>query len=202
MTERQFPPLSISIESLLKDGSDREFRRLIYSLIAFADMIVRHRNMYGAYIGVTGLQYTMMSIIAGTPNVTVGHVARTMDVSSQFVTGEIGKLARKNIVKKSPNEVDRRSTYLSLTVKGQTLLRKLGPVRQESNNLMYRSLTGDRAKALQEIIDALSADAKIALQELSAMQRRGHKVPTTASDRSAHGMASSSARIWVVAKRG
>jgi DNA-binding MarR family transcriptional regulator len=202
MNERQFPPLSTSIKSLLKDGTDREFRRLIYSLIAFADMIVRHRNMYGAYIGVTGLQYTMMSIIAGTPNVTVGHVARTMDVSSQFVTGEIGKLARKNIVTKNPNESDRRSIYLGLTLKGRTLLRKLGPVRQESNNLMYRSLTGDRAKTLQEIIDALSADAKIALHELGAMQRRGYKALANSSEHGARDMASSSARIRVVAKRG
>jgi DNA-binding MarR family transcriptional regulator len=173
MTEDQFPPLSTSIESLLRDGTDREFRRLIYSLIGFADMIVRHRNMYAEYIGVTGLQYTMMSIIAGAPKVTVGHVARTMDVSSQFVTGEIGKLAKKNIVRKIPNETDRRSTYLSLTAKGRTLLHKLGPVRRESNNLMYRSLTGERANTLQEIIDALSADAKIALHELGALQRRG-----------------------------
>lgn len=177
--ERQFPPLSVSIESLLKDGSDHEFRRLIYSLTGFADLIARHRNMYGAYIGVTGLQYVMMTIIAGAANVTVGDVSRTMDVSSQFVTGEIGKLAKKNIVRKRPNETDRRSTYLSLTPKGQTLLRKLGPMRKESNNLMYRSLTGDRAKTLQEIIDALNADAKIALHELDAKHAtlfRGLKV--------------------------
>src|ERR1700730_6038771 len=75
LTDKKFPPLSISKEGLLKDGSDREFRRLIYSLVGFAEMIVRHRNIYGAYIGVSGPQYHMMTIIAGTPNTTVGQIA-------------------------------------------------------------------------------------------------------------------------------
>jgi hypothetical protein len=67
----------------------------------FAEMIVRHRDIYGAYLGVTGPQYHMMTIIAGTPNTTVGHIAKTMSVSNQFVTSEVGKLAKKDIVEKT-----------------------------------------------------------------------------------------------------
>jgi DNA-binding MarR family transcriptional regulator len=177
-----FPPLSISNESLLRDGSDRDFRRLIYSLLRFSEMIVRHRDIYGAYVGVSGPQYHMMTIIAETPNTTVGHIAKTISVSDQFVTSEVGKLVKKAIVEKTPDPADRRSVLLNLTGKGRNLLRELGPLRRESNDLMYRSLTGERAALLQEIMDTLIGDAEIALYELDAPHRRGQKAPTAASD--------------------
>jgi DNA-binding MarR family transcriptional regulator len=163
------------LPNLLRDGSDREFRRLIHSLARFAEMFARHRNTYGAYIGVSGPQYVMMAIIAGTENNTVGQIAKAMSVSSQFVANEIGKLIERDIVEKSPNEADRRSMILSLTAKGRDLFRKLGPLRRESNNLMYRSLTGDRAKILQDILDKLIYDAEIALHELDSPDRRRQK---------------------------
>lgn len=177
-----FPPLSISNKNLLRNGSDRDFRRLIYSLLRFSEMIVRHRDIYAAYIGVSGPQYHMMTIIAETPNTTVGHIAKTISVSDQFVTSEVGKLVKKAIVEKTPDPADRRSVLLNLTAKGRNLLRELGPLRRESNDLMYRSLTGERAALLQEIMDTLIADAEIALHELDAPHRRGQKAPTAASD--------------------
>lgn len=181
-TDRPFPPLSVTADNLLRDGSDREFRRLIYSLVGFAEMVVRHRNVYGAYIGVTGPQYVMMTIIAESPNMTVRDIAKATSVSDQFVTSEIGKLARNDIVEKTPDVADRRSVLLNLTLKGRKLLTELAPLRRESNDLMYRSLTRERMKILQEILDRLVADAEIALHELDSPQRRGQKAPSASSD--------------------
>jgi DNA-binding MarR family transcriptional regulator len=180
--DERFPPLSISIESLLRDGSDGDFRRLVYSLIRFSEMIVRHRDIYGAYIGLTGPQYFMLTVIASAPNATAGEIARTMSVSNQFVVSETGKLVAKGILEKTTNEADRRSMLLNVTAKGRDLLRELGPLRRESNDLMYRSLTGNRAKVLQDIMDTLIADAEIALHELDAPHRRDQKAPTASLD--------------------
>jgi DNA-binding MarR family transcriptional regulator len=179
--DRAFPPLSVTTDNLLRDGSDREFRRLIYSLVGFAEMVVRHRNAYGAYLGVTGPQYVMMTIIAESPNTTIRDVAKATSVSDQFVTSEIGKLVRDDIVEKTPDAADRRSVLLNLTLKGRKLLTELAPLRRESNDLMYRSLTPERMKVLQDILDKLIADAEIALHELDAPQRRGQKAPTASS---------------------
>ena len=185
MKDQQFPPLSITLPSLLRDGSDREFRRLIYSLARFAELFARHRNIYGAYIGVSGPQYVMLTLITGTENRTVAQIAKVMSVSAQFVANEIGKLIEGNIVEKTPNAADRRSMILSLTTKGRNLFRELGPVRRDSNNLMYRSLTGDRGRILQEILDKLIADGEIALHELEGPQRRSQRAPSVSSDNAA-----------------
>jgi DNA-binding MarR family transcriptional regulator len=182
----RFPPLSISIESFLKDGSDREFRRLIYSLLSFAALMTRHRDHYASYIGVTGPQYSMMTLVAEIGPATVGQIAEQMRVSSPFVTAEISKLIKQNVIEKRPNQTDRRSMYLSLTPKGQSLLRELGPIRRESNDIMYGSLTGDRARVLQETIDSLIRDANTALHELDAPRLRGKRAPSVKSDKPDH----------------
>jgi MarR family transcriptional regulator, organic hydroperoxide resistance regulator len=193
-TTERFPPLSISIETFLKDGTDREFRRLIYSLLSFSTLMIRHREYYASYIGVTGSQYSMMAVIAEGQVATVGYVAEQMGVASQFVTAEISKLIGKKIIEKTPNEMDRRSMHLRLTPKGQNLLRELGPIRRESNDLMYGSLTGDRGRALREIIDKLIEDANSALHALDAPHRRGRKAPSVQSEMPLHPAANRAAR--------
>jgi DNA-binding MarR family transcriptional regulator len=179
----RFPPLSISIGHFLKDGSDREFRQLIYHLLSFSSLMTRHRDYYASYIGVTGSQYSMISVIAENRTVTVSQIANHMRVSSQFVAAEIGKLMRNDLVQKWPNETDGRSMYLGLTAKGENLLRELGPIRRDSNDLMYGSLTDERAKALREIIDALIVDAERAIHALNAPDKRGKKAPLAQSEK-------------------
>ena len=193
-TTERFPPLSISMETFLKDGTDREFRHLINSLLSFSALMMRHREYYASYIGVTGSQYSMMTLIAEAGFATVGDVAEQMHVASQFVTAEINKLIREGIVEKTPNATDRRSMHLKLTLKGQNLLRELGPIRRESNDLMYGSLTEDRGRALREIIDTLIEDANSTLHALDAPHLRGRKAPSVQSEMPLRPAANRSAR--------
>jgi len=44
--------------------------------------------------------------------------------------------------------------------------------------MTFRSLTEERAKALQEILDGLIVDARSAVHELDAPHMRGKKAPT------------------------
>jgi MarR family transcriptional regulator, organic hydroperoxide resistance regulator len=178
MREEIFPPLSISLESFVQDGSDREFRRLIYSLFSLSMLMERNREHFAAYIGVTSPQAMMMGIIAEGSNVTVSSVADRLTVSSQFVTMEMNKLIAKAIVEKRPNDADRRSMFLTLTQKGRALINELGPIRQRINDMTFRSLTRERAKTLQEILDVLVMDAGSAVHEFEAPQMRGRMAPT------------------------
>ena len=189
-TGKAFPPLSVSLKGFVKGQSDREFRRLIYSLVGLAHLMARNREHFGAYIGVTDPQYVIITFIAESPQATVGQLAEQMNVSSQFVTIEVGKLIKKNIVEKRPNHADRRSSLLHLTPKGDRLLRELGPLRRRTNDLMFRSLTQDRAKVLQHILDTLLLDGKIALHELEAPHTRGTKALSARSEAENHAGAS------------
>jgi len=174
-SDERFPPISISFRHFIKDGSDRKFRELLYSLLGLSTLMIQNRQRFAAHIGLTDPQYTMLALTAENPGVTVGRLAEQLYVSSQFVTAEIGKLVEKGIVHKQPNEQDRRSMILNLTGKGKDLLRELGPVRRRINDLMFRSLTEGRAKVLKEIVDTLITDGTGALHELDAPHMRSQK---------------------------
>lgn len=177
-TAEMFPPLSTSLESFVKDGSDHAFRRLIYDLISFSNQMAQNRKHFASYIGVTDAQVLMMMIIAEAQGATVGHLAQQLNVSSQFVTIEIGDLVKKNIVEKRSNPADRRSMFLNLTSKGRNLFREMAPLRRRTSDLMFRSLTEDRARILQEIISTLLSDSKYALHELEGLRLQSEKAPS------------------------
>jgi MarR family transcriptional regulator, organic hydroperoxide resistance regulator len=174
--------ISTSLKCLIKDGSDRDFRRLIYNLLSLSNVMLHNREHFAAYIGVTHQQYVIMTILCETPGATVSHIANQIHVSSQFITLETGKLIKKGLIDKQPNESDRRSVSLSLTAKGHTLLREVWPLRLRTNDLTFQSLTKERAAILDEIIGKLVMGAKIALHELEAPQRSGQTAPSIESE--------------------
>jgi MarR family transcriptional regulator, organic hydroperoxide resistance regulator len=179
--EETFPPLSTSLAAFVKNGSDLEFRRLIYDLLGLADLMRLNTDHFGRYIGRNNAQFHVMIIIADTPDATVSRIAQLMNVTSQFVTIEIGKLIRDGIVAKRHNETDRRSSFLDLTPKGRNLLRELAPLRRRTNDLHFRSLTEDRAKILKEIIETLIVDGRRALHELESPHVRDVMAPSARS---------------------
>lgn len=87
--------LSTTLESLLKDGSDRDLRQLIYNLLSLSNVVVRNREQFAAYIGMTHQQYVIMTILYENPGVTVTYIASQIHVSSQFITLETGKLVKR-----------------------------------------------------------------------------------------------------------
>ncbi len=178
VADEAFPPLTTSLAAFVKDGSDREFRRLIYSFVSLTGFMEANRDYFAAFIGVSSPQLLMMGVIGETPGVSVSAIADRLGVSTQFVTTETGKLIAKDLVSKRPNEADRRGVLLSLSPKGKTLLRELGSVRRKINDMTFRSLTEARAIALQEILDDLIRDARSAVHELDAPDMRGRRAPT------------------------
>jgi DNA-binding MarR family transcriptional regulator len=178
----RFPPLSTSLETFVKDGSDRRLRRLIYDLTSLFNGMVSNRRHFAAYMGVSEAQALMMFMIAETPDATVGQIAQRFNVSSQFATIEIGDLVKKDVIEKRPNEADRRSMFLQLTAKGKNLLRELAPLRRQANDTHWRSLTEDRATILQDIVSALIADGRAALHELEAPHLLGKMAPSAQTE--------------------
>jgi DNA-binding MarR family transcriptional regulator len=167
-----FPPLTTTLKSFVKDGSDRAFRKLIYTLIALANQMERHRKLFATLIGVSEAQVEMLRVIAERQDATVGLLAQQLYVTSQFVTIEIGDLVKKGIVEKQPNEADRRSMFLRLTAKGESLLRELSAILRMASDIHFRSLTEERAKLLQEMLSAILTDGAAAYHEVSAPNLR------------------------------
>jgi MarR family transcriptional regulator, organic hydroperoxide resistance regulator len=180
-TEDTFPPLTISLETFVKNGSDREFRQLIFELMGLSNQMKRHSDQFARYIGRNNAQFHLMIIMAEMPDLTVSQIAQLMNVTSQFVTIEIGQLIRDDIVSKRLDESDRRSSFLNLTSKGKNLIRELAPLLRRANNLHFRSLNEERAKILTETIHTLIVDGARVLHELESPDVRNAKAPSAQS---------------------
>src|SRR6185503_8196803 len=91
---------------------------------------------------------------------------------------EVRKLLEKGLVEKQPNQADRRSVLLELTPTGQALMRELAPLRRETNDLMFRSLSAEQIAQLRAIFGTLLRDGRNALHQLEAPHRREQRAPT------------------------
>jgi len=180
--EEAFPPLTISLEAFVKNGSDREFRQLIFELMGLHNQMQRHSDQFARYIGTNNAQFHLIMIMAQTPDVTVSRIAQLMNVTSQFVTIEIGKLIRKGIVEKRPNASDGRSSFLNLTSKGKNLVCEVAPLLRRASDLHFRSLTADRARTLREILHAIVEDGRRVIHELESPDVRNAMAPSAGSE--------------------
>src|SRR5262245_28237222 len=107
--QEPFPPLSISSDAFLTDGTDTEFRHLIYNFLALSALFLEAREYFGAFIGVSAPQYSMMVAIGEAKETTATLLAERLHVSTAFVAAEIGKLVSRQIVARRPSTSDRRS---------------------------------------------------------------------------------------------
>ena len=180
--EEFVPPLTTSLKAFVKNGSDHEFRQLIFELHSLFNQMKRHADHLARYIGVNPAQFTFMLIIAEMSNVTVRQIAQRMNVTSPFVTAEIGKLVSMGIVCKKANSTDRRSSFLKLTSRGENLLRELAPILCRANDLHFRSLTEESAKFLKEIIHTIVVDGRRVLHELESPDLRNATAPSATSE--------------------
>jgi DNA-binding MarR family transcriptional regulator len=170
------PPLTTTLKSFVKGGSDHELRKLVYTLVALGNQMARHRKLCADHIGVSDAQAIMLRMIAESHDATVGQVAQKLQVTSQFVTIEIGDLVKKGIVEKRPNKADRRSMLLRLTAKGEGLVRELSMIMRIGNDIWLRSLSEDRAKALQDTLNTLLLHGIEASHAISAPNLRSRAV--------------------------
>ena len=170
--------VSTTLPSLLEAGSDKAFRKLIYDLLALSNAMLKNRRHFAAFIEVTDQQFVIMIWLHENPGAAVSQIAKRINVSSQFVTLETGKLVQRGILEKRENEHDRRSVSLFLTPWGKALLEDVWPLRREINDRTFRSLTAERAQLLGEIIGELLLDAKSALHELESPRLSGRKAPS------------------------
>jgi DNA-binding MarR family transcriptional regulator len=162
------PPLSVSLEPLLRAGSDREFRQLIYNLLSFSGLMLQARERFATSVGLTGPQYSMLVAISEARETTATQLAGQLNVSIPFVAAETGKLIRLGLITKRQSDRDARSRLLSPTPLGLARIQILAPLRRHINDAIFRSLNGRDAATLHRIISRLLADAQRAMADEAA----------------------------------
>ncbi len=163
-------PLTVSRPELLVDGNDRAFRQLVHSFFGF---LARHeaiRDGHAERIGLAGIEYTVLISIghlaAEETPLNVAALANHLYLSGAFVTNITNRLAARKLVRKVPDQVDRRRVRLMLTDKGRELLSTLAPVQRRVNDVEFDCLSKEEFEQLLPLVERLvdSADRALKLQ--------------------------------------
>lgn len=152
------PPLTITRRALLVEGSDVEFRRLIYRLLLVEERLRHVRAFLGRRIGLTGPQYTLLITVAylqGATGISVRSLARNLRVTSAFITAESQRLVSRGLVAKRANPQDSRSTLLSVTAAGRRRLAELVPELRTINNAFFARVSAPSFRHAMRFLDQL-----------------------------------------------
>lgn len=139
-------PLTVSRTALLADGDDSAFRHLVHDLLAFSARLEAVRDRFGSYLGLTGIQYTILVSVRhlqGEDGVGIKAIADHLGLSGAFVTIETGKLIRQGLLTKRPNPADRRRVLLQVSLQGDGQLAALAPMQREINDTIFAALDAE-----------------------------------------------------------
>ena len=136
--------------------------RFVDALLSLCALVLKQRDCYGSCLGVSGPQFAIIIELAQSPGITVTDLARKMEVSASFIAIELKKLIELKIAEKRKNPLDARSVILELTSKGRTALADLTPLRDRWDETMYRNLDRERVQILQDTMERIVADGRVA----------------------------------------
>ena len=166
-------PPTVSRSELLDGGSDRRFRALVGDLLTLADRMELVREHHGKRLGISGPQYSVLVAIAhlqGKHGVSVSALAQSLHVSSAFVASETGKLARRNLLLKRVNPLDRRGVLLSVSPAGRLKLDRMAAEIRAVNDLFFGSLDGEAFIALSKAAAGLVESSSKAARYIGSMK--------------------------------
>ncbi|WP_163851759.1 MarR family winged helix-turn-helix transcriptional regulator [Pseudooceanicola aestuarii] len=158
--------LTVSRDDLLQDGNDVAFRQMLHNLLAFSARLQQIRGQFAGYIGLSGPQYTLLITVRqlqGEDGIGANAVATHLSHSPAFVTAETNKLVKLDVLNKRPNPTDGRRVLLSVTERGEELLRLLSPQQQEINDQLFEPVNATNFRILQDLARDLNNSAEKAL---------------------------------------
>jgi len=105
---------------------------------------------------ITSQQFNVLRILLGQyPNPsTVGFVKETMLDKMSDASRIIDRLAQKELIKKSPNAVDKRAVDITISKKGLELLEKIDH-EVSIPDIIADSLTTKEAQELNQLLDKI-----------------------------------------------
>lgn len=162
-------PLTVSLDELLVDGTDRSFRMLVERLLTFSATHVAIRDSYASMLNLSGPRYTILLFIrnmsdSGPVNIKI--VAEHLRVSDSYVSVETKALVKMGLAYKDLRKDDRRMISLGLTQKGIDLLDGIAGIREKINSIEFGCLNTMEFRILVPLVDRLvqSSERALALQ--------------------------------------
>jgi DNA-binding MarR family transcriptional regulator len=152
------PLPTVTKPELMPGGDDSTFRSFIHNFLAFSARVDQCRSGFGERLGISGIAYTTLISIAHLQEedgVGVSRIAEHLHLSGAFVTIEVSKLVKSDLVRKRTNKTDRRRVLLTVTPKARKLLDSLVALQAPVNDALFDCLSAEEFRQLSSIVARL-----------------------------------------------
>jgi DNA-binding MarR family transcriptional regulator len=150
---RREPTRAADDEPEVNLGEGLEFMRLLWGVNHALEASSKRMD---AAIGVTGPQRLVIRIVGRFPGIAAGRLARLMHVHPSTLTGVLGRLVTRALVRRDPDPNDARRALFSLTAKGRELdALRAGTVEARVRTTLTR-FPDARVAATQAVLAAIT----------------------------------------------
>ena len=156
------------------NGSDADFRRMIYGIFTMTVNFDRIRECMATALGLSGIQYHILMVVAELSAdlpVTVTTVAGRLHTSGAYVTMETKKLIRRGFLDKQRNPDDGRSVIITLTDEGRAAIDAFAPYHQEINSELFSGIDAETFQHFRAIVDHMSRTSTRAAEKAEILAR-------------------------------
>jgi DNA-binding MarR family transcriptional regulator len=129
-------------------------RDLLAVLAPLTRALRRVEDEAAARAGITMWQYAILSVIAETPGLNQGQVARRLGYSKNRIVADLDLLEERQLLVRQPGP-DRRANVLSATVAGIRLMKQVRAEVHDGEDTLLTSLPHEQRAALIAAVHAI-----------------------------------------------
>jgi DNA-binding MarR family transcriptional regulator len=119
--------------------------------------------------GIKTTELRILVILGAYQPISVNEVSRRTHIDKAWISRSLRGLLRRKLVARSSHPSDSRASLLSLTKKGEAMLREIAPVAQDYQRQL---LQGQKSRDVERMLDLLSARAEAMFQHALEQQCR------------------------------
>jgi DNA-binding MarR family transcriptional regulator len=151
---------------------DKLIRLVSVRIVRLSELILRIGTLtFKNRFGVKPTDLRILVMLGAYQPISVNEVSRRTHIDKAWISRSLAGLLRRKLIKRTAHPSDSRASLLSLTKKGEALLREIAPVAEEYQRQL---LQGQRTRDVERVLDLLSARA----EEMFQLQTR-QKSPRT-----------------------
>lgn len=149
---------------------DALIRLVSVRIVRLAELILRIGTLtFKDRFGVKPTDLRILVMLGAYQPISVNEVSRRTHIDKAWISRSLRGLLRRKLITKTAHPADSRVSSLSLTKKGEVLLREIAPVAQEYQRQL---LQGQRRRDVERVLDSLSARAE-EMFERTAVKSKG-----------------------------
>jgi MarR family transcriptional regulator, organic hydroperoxide resistance regulator len=136
-------------------GDAIDFLRLVW---AVDHALQRRSKSMAATLGITGPQRLVIRIIGRFPSIHARQLAEILHLHPSSLTALLKRLERRDLVRRWPDERDRRRWLLGLTRQGQALNRETPGTIEAAVQRMLKTTTRDDLDVTRAVLGKLARE--------------------------------------------